>query len=134
MDDVGAVRGRVWRDGELVEDEFDFEQISAHLKDETCLIWVDLCGPGPGLLDRLAGELSLDPQAVEDAVAHAERAKATRYASHVFLTAYSTRIVGGDSPTPLGRAIGLRTARVSAFVFPHGVITIRVARSSIWNR
>jgi hypothetical protein len=65
MDDVGAVRGRLWRAGELVEEKFDFEQISTHLKDGTCLIWVDLCGPGEQLLNKLAGELSLDPQVLQ---------------------------------------------------------------------
>jgi magnesium transporter len=128
MDDVGAVRGRLWRAGELVEEKFDFEQISTHLKDDTCLLWVDLCGPGEHLLNKLAGELSLDPQAVEDSVAHAERAKATRYASHIFLTAYATTIDTADEGSPAGlERSGLAVARVSAFVFPHGVITIRTS-------
>jgi magnesium transporter len=128
MDDVGAVRGRLWRAGKPVEEEFDFEQISTHLQDDTCLIWVDLCGPGEHLLSKLAGELSLDPQAVEDSIAHAERAKATRYASHVFLTAYATKIDRSGETSPVGRnRSGLAVARVSAFVFPHGVITVRTS-------
>src|SRR3954454_2705256 len=115
MDDVGAVRGRLWRGGELVAEEFDFEQISTYLQDDTCLIWVDLCGPGEQLLSKLAGELSLDPQAVEDSIAHAERSKATRYASHVFLTAYATRIPGSGERSPVARNRSvLAVARVSA--------------------
>ena len=129
MEDVGAVRSRVWRDGDLVEEDFDFDRISDYLTQDGCLIWVDLCGPTPDLLDRLAGELSLDRQAVEDALGHAERAKATRYASHVFVTAYATTLgPPKDGQTSLsGRSAVLSVARVSAFVFPQGMITVRAS-------
>jgi magnesium transporter len=126
MDDVGAVRSRLWRDGVLIEEDFDFERISDYLELDGCLIWVDLCAPGPGLLADLAVELCLDPQAVEDALGQAERAKATRYASHTFVTAYTTRLAAGDGdPRTPTRRSGLSIARVSAFVFPHGIVTVR---------
>ncbi len=121
----GAVRSRLWREGALIEEDFDFERISDHLKEDGCLIWVDLCAPGPRLLPDLADELCLDPQAVEDALGHAERAKATRYASHTFLTAYATRLPAADDDARTPSRSGLRVARVSAFVFPHGIITVR---------
>jgi len=123
MDDVGAVQSRVWRDGSLVEEDFDFERISDYLDEDGCLIWVDLCAPGEALLEKLAAELSLDPHAVEDALGQAERAKATRYASHTFLTAYGTTLESGAGTA--GERKGLSVARVSAFVFPHGMITVR---------
>jgi magnesium transporter len=126
MDDVGAVRSRLWRNGVLEEEDFEFEHISDHLGQDDCLLWVDLCAPGGGLLAKLAEELSLDSQAVEDAVGHAERAKATRYASHTFLTAYATKLASADGTAPGSRErFGLSVARVSAFVFPHGMITVR---------
>jgi len=126
MDDVGAVRSRMWRAGSLVEEDFQFEQISDYLGQDGCLIWVDLCAPSQGLLDKLAAELSLDPQAVEDALGHAERAKATRYASHTFLTAYATNLgPNGDDGSGPGERSPLKVARISAFVFPHGMITVR---------
>ncbi len=126
MDDVGAVRSRVWREGVLVEEDFDFERISDYLTQDGCLIWVDLCGPGEKLLSRLADELSLDRHAVEDTLGHAERAKATRYASHTFVTAYATKLGTDDDATPSpGQRSGLAVARVSAFVFPQGMITVR---------
>jgi magnesium transporter len=124
MDDVGAVRSRVWRAGSLAEEDFDFDRISDYLHQDGCLVWVDLCAPGAELLGKLAAELSLDPQAVEDALGHAERAKATRYASHIFVTAYGTKLVPRGERADRERA-GLSVARVSAFVFPHGVITVR---------
>ncbi len=118
-----TVRGRVWRDGRLVEENFDFERISDHLEAEGSLIWVDLCDPGHRLLQELAGELVLEPMAVEDAIAHAERAKATRYATHTFLTVYAAQLhPEADAAAAEGR---LSVHKVSAFVFPRGLITVR---------
>ena len=70
---------------------------------------------------HLARELSLDPQAVEDAVEPRERPKATRHATHTFLTCYSATLVHGDDD----EAIRLQTGRVSAFVMANGLITVR---------
>jgi hypothetical protein len=33
----GSVRSRVWRDAQLVEEDFEFERISDHLEDEGSL-------------------------------------------------------------------------------------------------
>jgi magnesium transporter len=125
MDDVGAVRSRVWREGKPAEEDFDFDRISDYLAQDGCLIWVDLCGPTPEMLTRLAGELSLDRQAVEDALGHAERAKATRYATHTFITAYATELGSGNQTPAKGERARLSVARVSAFIFPHGIISVR---------
>lgn len=125
MDDVGALRSRVWRAGVVIDEDFDFERISDYLGQHECLFWVDLCAPSAGLLARLADELSLDPQAVEDALGHAERAKATRYASHTFLTAYATSLRAEGGERTSRQRSGLRASRVSAFVFPQGLITVR---------
>jgi magnesium transporter len=127
------VRSLVWRHGNLVEVNCDFERISDHLADDDSLIWVDVYEPSDALLAKLAGELSLDPLAVEDAVGHAERAKATRYANYTFITVYGTRIGddnGRTEPPPVSGDQGdtrqsLQISRVSAFVFKGGVITIR---------
>ena len=43
-------------------------------------------------LRALAGELDLDQHAVEDAVTSGERPKATRHASHTFITVYATHL------------------------------------------
>jgi magnesium transporter len=124
VDGVGeAVRGRVWRKGELVAEDLDFERISDYLEDETSLTWVDICDPDHARLQALAGELVLDPNAVEDAIASAERSKATRYATHTFVTVYAVEVKSDADRA--GSPGALKIRKVSAFVFPHGLITVR---------
>ncbi len=122
-DDGGTVRGRVWRDGKVVAEDFDFERISDYLEEDDTLTWVDVCDPDHRILQELAEELVLEPLAVEDAIAHAERAKATRYSTHTFMTVYAVQLhKDADASGPEGR---LSIHKVSAFVFPRGLITVR---------
>jgi magnesium transporter len=124
---AAAIRTRLWRSGELVEENFPFDKISEYLAQDDCLIWVDLCDPEHHLLNELAGELSLHPAAVEDAISHHERAKASRYSTHTFLTAYATTIRSKQSaPADTSDNSGdLQLHRVSAFVLPRAVVTVR---------
>jgi magnesium transporter len=122
-DKANYVRGRVWRNGELVAEDFDFERISDYLEEPDTLTWVDVCDPDHAVLQELAGELVLDPLAVEDAIGHAERAKATRYATHSFVTVYAVKL-DHDADTAIGER-SLKTLKVSAFVLPRGLITVR---------
>jgi magnesium transporter len=119
----GDVRTRLWRNGALVQDGFDFEQISDHIDQEDNLVWVDLCDPDPKLLQDLAEELTLDPHAVEDSLAMAGRAKATRFATHTFVTAYATTLDIKD-PADLTDD-SLVTSRVSAFIMHRAIVTVR---------
>ncbi len=124
------VRSRLWRNGELEAEDFPFEKISEYLQQDGCLVWVDICDPDSQQLRDLADELTLDPMAVEDAVAHAERAKATRYASHTFITAYSVKTAeqvddpAAPQPFDVSKS-GLAVSRVSAFVLHRGIVTVR---------
>ncbi len=86
------------------------------------LVWVDLCNPDEERLTGLAGELGLDSRAVEDVVEHSERTKATRYSDHTFLTVYATAL-GRQVPGSIESR--LRTARVSIFMLPAAVVTVR---------
>ena len=103
-------------------------------------MWVDLCEPTHEQLARLEQELALDPLAIEDAVANLERTKAIRYGRYTVLTAYATDLDPVEAATatsvdvrsrrdptdddlPPGSV--LRLDRLSMFVLPHGVITIR---------
>ncbi len=131
-----GVRTVLWRKGEVTDKEFPFEAISDHLEEEGSLVWVDICEPDHTDLLRLADELSLDPQAVEDAVEIAGRAKATLHAHHTFVSVYATRLdIPSDDrdprrerdPAPLQRMLEsrLKLTRISAFVLPRGIVTVR---------
>ena len=116
------------------------ELVPDFLDQDGYLVWVDLCEPTHEQLARLEQELALDPLAIEDAVANLERTKAIRYGRYTVLTAYATYLDPVEAPTatsvdvrsrrnptdddlPPGSV--LRLDRLSMFVLPHGVITIR---------
>jgi magnesium transporter len=117
-----AVRTRLWLSGRLQVENFPLDDVSEHLRQDGALVWVDLLNPSHSLLVELADELSLDPRAVEDVVEHSERTKASRYATHTFLTVYATALGPQISGSIESR---LLTARVSIFVLPTGVVTVR---------
>ena len=120
---TNGVRTRLWRGGKLDREDFPLDELSELLDDEGALVWVDLCEPDHDRLSALAQELCLDRHAVEDAVAQGERPKATRHKTHTFVTAYATRMETGGGPPGLDSR--LRTSRVSAFVLPRGMVTVR---------
>jgi magnesium transporter len=110
------VRTRLWRNGVLEKENFPFADISDYLCQDDCMVWADLIDPDAGLLEQLGEELSLDKLAIEDAVAHLERPKASRYASHLFLSAYAMQ---------LDRQTGeLDLDQVAAFVLERAFVTV----------
>lgn len=111
----------MWRGGDVIAVDFPLENLDTWLADPDALVWLDLCEPDPAVLDTLARELNLDPLAVEDAVEPRERPKATRHATHTFLTCYSATVVHHAEDG----AIRLQSGRVSAFVMANGLITVR---------
>jgi magnesium transporter len=121
-----GIRTRLWQHGELKSEHFALDELSEHLQTEGSLVWVDLCEPDQQHLRQLAAELDLDQHAVEDAVTRGERPKATRHASHTFITAYATQLDEDPDPSrgPLHSRLAL--TRVSAFVLPQGIITVRL--------
>jgi len=120
-----GIRTRLWRNGQLEVEDFPIEEISDHLQEEGALVWLDLCDPDHDLLLKLADELTLDPHAVEDAIASGERPKATRHATHTFVTVYGTRLDVGGNPLRGPLDSRLEVSRVSAFVMPRGIVTVR---------
>lgn len=112
---------RVWRLGQEVAADFELDRLDQFLADPDNLVWFDVCNPTVELLDRLATELHFSSHAVEDALAPLERPKAVWHAQHMFVQAYSVRLLG-DGP---GFDSRLQATRVSMFVVANGLITIR---------
>src|SRR5512133_159513 len=92
------------------------ERVSDYLEQEDTVVWADLCVPDRDDLQMVADELGLDPLAVEDAIGRHERPKVDRYPTHLFVNAYATAIAGDGE---------LRAAKVSAFVLPQALVTVR---------
>lgn len=119
---ASSIQGRVRRSGKA-QDDFEFDKISDYLTEPDTLVWVDLCEPDHDTLHGLADELGLNRWAVEDAVAAAERVKATAYESHTFFTVYAVH-VAADTPDIRERMLSMQ--RISGFVLPQGLITVRL--------
>ena len=120
MTPSGAVRTRLWSHGVLQAENFPLPDVAKNLGAQGALVWVDLRNPDPARLTELAVELGLDERAVKDV--DGQRTKAIRYADHTFLTVYATGvtpIVPGDIESRL------LTARISIFVLPTAVVTVR---------
>ena len=114
---------RSWRDGAVMDDHVTREELAAAVHDQGALVWVDLLNPSKGELRSIAAELGLPATAVEDALAPLERPKLIRHESHLFFTAYATRI---DPPAADLTAGRLRWSRVSGIVLPFALVTIRL--------
>ncbi len=118
------VKGRVWRSGKPV-DGFTFSGISDCLAEEDTLVWADIYDPDHDALRELADELGLNMWAVEDAVAPKERTKTSVYHTHTFFTVYAVDTREPDADAPPDTSL-LVKHRISAFVLPRGLITVRL--------
>ncbi|MCW2515172.1 MAG: magnesium transporter [Mycobacterium sp.] len=118
---VTEVRGRMWRDGKPVDD-FQFSAISDCLESDDLLVWADIYDPDHDALKALAAELGLNVWAVEDATAPKERTKATIYRTHTFFTVYAIQMLTPSDDT----SSTIVKHRISAFVLPRGLITVRL--------
>ncbi len=112
----------MWRGGKPQED-FEFSAISDYLVEDDALVWCDIYDPNHATLADLAQELGLNGWAVEDAVAEAERTKAVVYRTHTFFTVYAVSVT--EAADDSGSA--LETHRISGFVLPQGLITVRLS-------
>ena len=119
------VRGRVWRGGKP-QDDFVFASLSDYLAEDDALVWCDIYDPDHETFKELADEIGLNIWAVEDAIAVAERTKAVAYHTHTFFTVYAVTCAedaADDEST-------IQTHRISAFVLPRGLITVRLSPDS----
>jgi magnesium transporter len=120
---VTQVRGRVWRAGKP-QDDFEFSAISDCLIERDTLVWADIYDPDHAALKDLAQELGLNSWAVEDAVAESERTKASIYKTHTFFTVYAVQTQ--QPPADDYTQSTLFFHRISGFVLPQGLITVRL--------
>jgi magnesium transporter len=124
---VTHVRGRTWRHGEP-QDDFVFSSISDCLAAEDTLVWCDIYDPDHAILKDLAEELHLNAWAVEDALADAERTKAVVYRTHTFFTVYGVTMTEAPDTAPGDASPSLlEVHRISGFVLPRGLITVRLS-------
>jgi magnesium transporter len=108
---------RLYREGELVLEDFPVEDVSEHLKEQGACVWLDYCTPTQRDLETIAEELELHPLAVEDAVKEHQRPKLDRYDSHLFVSAYAVAL-----DTASGE---LRASEVAMFVTAKALVTVR---------
>jgi magnesium transporter len=111
------VRTRLYRNGELIKQDFPPDEISDELRERHgCIIWLDLCEPTTEQLDIIGREFGLHQLAIEDAL-EPQRTKIDRYQTHLFMAAYSATLDG-----PTGE---LATHEIAAFITHHALITVR---------
>ena len=110
-------RTRLYRDGRLELQGFPVADISDHLADKSLTVWLDLRAPGQDDLAVVSEEFGLHPLAVEDALHPSQRPKLDRYPSHLFLTAYATRLEAGTGE--------LAASELAAFITGQALITVR---------
>jgi magnesium transporter len=112
-----VARTRLYREGELVLEDFPVSEISEYLKDGRSAVWLDYCEPTAAELATIVEEFQLHPLAVEDAVNEHQRPKLDRYDSHLFLSAYSAQLDSASGE--------LHTHEIGAFITPQALITVR---------
>lgn len=110
-------RTRLYRNGVLELKDFPPADISDYIVEPGATVWLDMCAPTKADFETISEELGLHRLAVEDAVLEKERPKLDRYASHLFLTAYTVRV---DPQTG-----ELGTSELAAFATPRAIVTVR---------
>jgi magnesium transporter len=113
-----VTRTRLYRDGNLVAEDFPVSEVSEHLRDSAATVWVDLCAPTEEDLADIRDELGLHQLAVEDAVLDDhQRPKLDHYDTHLFLVAYAVRITEKTGM--------LAATELAAFITERALVTVR---------
>ncbi len=120
------VRSRVWRHGRVEEVDLSQADLDARVRDPDCVVWVDLADPDPATLAHLGHEIGMSSASIEDALAPLERPKVSRHPDGIAFVAYATDLGGPalDGDVTHGR---LRMRRISGFVTPTALVTVRPA-------
>ena len=110
------IHTRLYRNGVVELEDFPLADVSDHILEPECTVWVDFTNPTRKDLAALEEELGLHRLAVEDAVNEFDRPKLDRYDTHLFLAAYAVSL---DEKTGT-----LSTQPVRAFITPHAFVTV----------
>ncbi|MCG7428105.1 magnesium transporter CorA family protein [Helcobacillus sp. ACRRO] len=126
-DNLALTDARVWRGGECIAAHVSPARLAEELLDDRTVVWADLLDPTAEQLLALAEQLGISPAAVEDALAPHERTKASRSADHIFFTVYGVDVhsMAGEGEV----RTELSPARISGFVLPRGLLTIRTTHN-----
>lgn len=116
-------RSRLYKNGVLVEQDFDLGRVRALKRDKNSFFWIDLVAPSAGILEDLGANLGLNELALEDALKGRQRTKLEHYDSHLFVNAYTARFVAQKSGE---RATSeLVSDEIAIFVTANGLVTVR---------
>lgn len=110
------IHTRLYRAGVLEVEDFPLADVSDHILEPECTVWVDFTNPTRKDLAALEEELGLHRLAVEDAVNPYERPKLDRYDTHLFMAAYAVEL---DEKTGT-----LSTQAIKAFITPRALVTV----------
>jgi magnesium transporter len=114
----GAIRTRLYRDGELIKEDFPPDEISEELRERHgCIIWLDLCEPTLEQLDIIGREFGLHELAIEDALEETQRTKIDRYRTHLFMAIHAATLEESTGE--------LVTQEIATFITHHALITVR---------
>lgn len=81
----------LYRQGKEPE-EISFEDVSEHIRDHSCFIWIDIADPQHAMLAKLGEELGLHELAMEDALTTHQRPKLEEYGDHLFISAKTAQL------------------------------------------
>lgn len=117
-----------WRAGRPTDERIERDDLASAIQDPDLLVWVDVVKPSTPSLAAIAAELNLPATAVEDALAPHERPKTIRHESHLFFTVYALLPAGasGAEAEPSPAAPAPTATRISGWVLPHALVTIRL--------
>ncbi len=114
---MGNTLTRAYRAGALDAQDFALAEVSERLADQGTFVWVDFVDPTREQLGQLAEELGLHELAVEDALGPHQRPKVDHYATHLFLSCQSVRVLADEGE--------LAESEVDAFINHRWLVPVR---------
>ena len=103
--------------------------ISEAVRQEGCVVWVDLVDPTDDDFACLQEEFNLHPLALEDARKHGQRPKLEHYPGHAFLVAYSTDLAEVDLFVGTNWLVSVRECNDQRAPWPLDGVRARIERS-----